>query len=432
MENYAIPSSILLVGILLLTFLSAYFASSETAMMKLNLYKLKHLKSEGHRGAKRADKLLKRQDQLLGVILICNNLVNNCAALIAGVVCVRFFGDVGYGIAAVGLTIFFLIFAEIAPKTVAAERPEMIAYPSSFLLQPLIQILRPLVVAVNWLSIGFVRPLISKDRKETQTLSVEELRTVLGSDVEISDQNRDMLLALTYLQSTTVEDVMIPRAEVHGIDIEDSANELREQIVESVHTRLPVYKGSLDTVVGLLHVRRAVRFLSQEEFSAEDIERELREPYFVPDSTGLSKQLLEFQEGKERMAFVVDEYGEVTGLITLEDIVEEVVGEFVTSSTKVERSATKQADGSYLVEGASQIRDINAHLNWNLPTDKSKTLNGLILQELAEIPDANVSLRINEYLIETVQVSDAGIRTVKIRREAPPPEDQEDATEEDG
>ncbi|MCY4657933.1 MAG: CNNM domain-containing protein, partial [Gammaproteobacteria bacterium] len=242
MESFAVPSSILLLGLLLLTFFSAYFASSETAMMKLNPYKLRHLKDQGHGGAKRADKLLQRQDQLLGVILICNNLVNNCAALIAGVVCVRYFGDVGYGIAAVGLTIFFLIFAEIAPKTVAAERPEMIAYPSSWLLKPLLDVLRPLVLLVNWCSIGFVRPLLKSSDLSSQSLSIEELRTVLDSDVDNTVPNKDMLLALTYLQTNTVEDIMIPRDEIIGIDLTNPPDEIRTQILASRHTRHPIYR----------------------------------------------------------------------------------------------------------------------------------------------------------------------------------------------
>jgi len=432
MESFAVPSSILLLGLLLLTFFSAYFASSETAMMKLNPYKLRHLKDQGHGGAKRADKLLQRQDQLLGVILICNNLVNNCAALIAGVVCVRYFGDVGYGIAAVGLTIFFLIFAEIAPKTVAAERPEMIAYPSSWLLKPLLDVLRPLVLLVNWCSIGFVRPLLKSSDLSSQSLSIEELRTVLDSDVDNTVPNKDMLLALTYLQTNTVEDIMIPRDEIIGIDLTNPPDEIRTQILASRHTRHPIYRESLDNPIGLLHVRNAIKVLLDDDFTGEDLVDPAQAPYFVPDSTPLTSMLSQFRSDLNRMVFVVDEYGEVTGIVTLEDLVEEVVGEFPNSDSKRDKEAIKEEeDGGYVVAGSSQLRDINSHLNWSLPTERSKTLNGLILEHLTRIPDANVGLKINNYMIETLQISDAGIKTLKAWKLESPEQDDEENSDDD-
>ena len=404
----------LLLIIVVLTIISAYFAGSETAMMALNRYRLRHLANEGHRGARKANRLLQRPDRLLGVILVGNNLVIILAATFANEVAKRLLGDTwGPVVCTVVLTVYMLIFAEVTPKTVAAARPETFAFPSAYVLQPLLKISRPAVIFVNWISNLMARPLIARAEEKSETLSVAELKTVLNEHTTIPRDHQDMIVGILDLENATVEDIMVPRAEIAGIDINDDTATILATIESSQHTRLPVYREHIDDVIGILHLRRASRFTSRETFSGADLVRETEEPYFVPMSTSLHTQLFNFRRQKRRVALVVDEYGEIQGMATLEDILEEIVGEFTTDFTSDLGEIHRQTDGSHVINGSVLVRDVNRALGWDLPTTGPRTMNGLVLEHLEAFPDGKVGVRIGRYAIETARIADNVIRTVK-------------------
>lgn len=405
----------LLLAILILMAISAYFAASETAMMSLNRYRLRHLVKERHRGATKASRLLERPDRLLGFILISNNLVNFIAASLATLMATRLLGEtLGTVVAPVVLTLFVLIFAEVTPKTVAAERPETIAFASSYLLQPLLRVFYPAVAFINAISNSLAKPLIGRTRSESDELSVDELRTVVGERTAISRDRQNMLLGILDLEKATVDDILVPRSDIVGVDLDDEPADIVETIRSSQHTRLPVFRESMDEVLGILHVRRAARFLTREEFTVEDLLEETEEPYYVPEGTPLHTQLFNFQKRRQRLALVVDEYGHIEGLATLEDILEEIVGQFTTDFAADLTEVRSQPDGSYLIDGKALLRDVNRALGWQLPTAGPRTLNGLVIEHLELIPESNVGLRIGDYLLETVQIADNVVRTVKV------------------
>ncbi|MCE2459773.1 MAG: HlyC/CorC family transporter [Pseudomonadales bacterium] len=404
----------LLLIIVVLTIISAYFAGSETAMMALNRYRLRHLANEGHRGARKANRLLQRPDRLLGVILVGNNIVIILAAFVASEVAERLLGDTaGPIVGAIVLTVYMLIFAEVTPKTVAAARPEALAFSSAYILQPLLKVSRPLVIFVNWISNLMAAPLIARTAEKSETLSVAELKTVLNEHTTIPRVHQDMIVGILDLENATVEDIMVPRAEIAGIDINDDTATILEAIESSQHTRLPVYREHIDDVVGILHLRRASRFTSRETFSKAALVRETEEPYFVPMSSALHTQLFNFRRQKRRVALVVDEYGEIQGMATLEDILEEIVGEFTTDFTSDLGEIHRQNDGSYVINGSVLVRDVNRALGWDLPTSGPRTMNGLVLEHLEAFPDGQVGVRIGRYAIETARITDNVIRTVK-------------------
>ena len=405
----------LLLIIVVLTIISAYFAGSETAMMALNRYRLRHLANEGHRGARKANRLLQRPDRLLGVILVGNNIVIILAAFVASEVAERLLGDTaGPIVGAIVLTVYMLIFAEVTPKTVAAARPEALAFPSAYILQPLLKVSRPLVIFVNWISNLMAAPLIARAAEKSETLSVAELKTVLNEHTTIPRDHQDMIVGILDLENATVEDIMVPRAEIAGIDINDDTATILEAIESSQHTRLPVYREHIDGVVGILHLRRASRFTSRETFSKAALVRETEEPYFVPMSSALHTQLFNFRRQKRRVALVVDEYGEIQGMATLEDILEEIVGEFTTDFTSDLGEIHRQNDESYVINGSVLVRDVNRALGWDLPTTGPRTMNGLVLEHLEAFPDGQVGVRIGRYAIETARITDNVIRTVKV------------------
>ena len=400
-----------------LIFISAYFSSSETGMMSLNRYRLRHLEKQKHKGAKRVAKLLERPDRLIGLILIGNNLVNIAASAIATIIGMRLYGDVGIAAATVILTIVILIFAEVTPKTLAALYPEKIAFPSSIILIVLLKIMYPFVVAVNWITNGILILLgISPEQREQHSLSTEELRTVVNeAGAMLPEQDQNMLVSILDLEKVTVDDIMIPRSEIVGIDINDDWKAIQKQLTQANHTRVLLYRDNIDDVVGYVHMRDAVKLLSKGQFTKATLLRAVREIYFIPEGTPLNVQLLKFQHEKERLALVVDEYGDIQGLVTLEDILEEIVGDFTTSTTPTLSDEVKpQPDGSYLVDGSANIRDINKEMNWHFPTDGPKTLNGLIVEYLEDIPQTKLSTRIAGYPIEIVDVNDNMIKTVRI------------------
>lgn len=419
MDSIATSSLFIILGVLIL--LSAYFSSSETGMMSINRYRLKHLENEGHKGAIRVQKLLSRPDRLIGLILIGNNLVNIAAASIATIVCQRLFGDVwGLLIANIGLTLIILIFAEVTPKTLAALYPEKISFPSSFILLPLMFVLYPLVYLVNGICNGLLAIFrINPINDEGKNLSREELRTVVHeAGALIPQKHQDMLVGILDLEKVTAEDIMVPRSEIVAIDINDEWKDIQKQLVNSQHTRVLLYRDSIDDAVGFVHVRDALRLLSKDQFTKASLLRAVREIYFTPESTPLHTLMYKFQAAKERIGLVVDEYGDIQGLVTLEDILEEIIGDFTTSFLPDHsKEANLQQDGSVLIDGSANIRELNKELEWQFPTEGPKTLNGLILEYLEDIPEANISLRLAGYPIEIVEMKDNRVKIVRVMPE---------------
>lgn len=405
----------------ILIFISAYFSGSETGMMSLNRYRLRHLEQNNHKGAKRVSKLLDRPDQLIGLILIGNNLVNIFASILAGIIGARLLdSEAGPFIAGLILTFVILIFAEVTPKTLAALHPERVAFPSSIILKILLKICYPFVVALNWITNGILILLrISPENRQQHSLSNEELRTVVNeSSALLPAKDQDMLVSILDLEKVTVEDIMIPRNEIQGIDINDDWKVIQKQLTQANHTRVILYRDSIDDVVGYVHMRDAVKMLSKSQFTKATLLRAVREMYFIPEGTPLNVQLLKFQHAKERLGLVVDEYGDIQGLVTLEDILEEIVGDFTTTMEPAPcDEVSKQPDGSYLVEGSANVRDINKEMNWSLPIDGPKTINGLVLEYLEEFPQPNISMRIAGYPMEVIDVTDNMIKTVRIMPE---------------
>ncbi len=404
----------------ILIFLSAYFSGSETGMMSLNRYRLRHLEKQKHKGAMRVSKLLARPDRLIGLILIGNNLVNISASAIATIIGLRLFGDMGILIATIVLTLVILIFAEVTPKTLAALYPEKVAFPSSIILTFLLKLLFPLVVVVNWITNSLLMLLgINAEQREQHSLSSEELKTVVNeSGALLHPRDQDMLVSILDLDKVVVEDIMIPRSELVGIDVNDDWKKIQKQLTQGNHTRVLLYRDNIDDVVGYIHARDALKLLSKNQFTKATLLRAVRELYFIPEGTPLNIQLLKFQHAKERLGLVVDEYGDIQGLVTLEDILEEIVGDFTTTMTPTtSEEVNLQPDGSYLVDGSASIRDINKEMSWKLPTDGPKTLNGLILEYLEEIPQSNISLRISGYPVEIIDVADNKIKTVRVMPE---------------
>ncbi|MEJ6598162.1 MAG: HlyC/CorC family transporter [Gammaproteobacteria bacterium] len=413
-----IPLGYLFSSLAFLILLSAFFSSSETGMMSLNRYRLRHLVKQKHRGAMRASRLLDRPDRLIGVILIGNNFVNILASAIATMIALRLMGDAGVAVATAMLTLVILIFAEVTPKTVAAIKPEQVAFPASLILSPLLKLLYPFVWLVNTICNGLLRMLgFNAAAKVSDHLSSEELRTIVHeAGALIPRRNQSMLLSILDLDTVTVEDIMIPRNEIVGIDINDDISTILNTISQSPHTRIPLYQEELNNVVGMVHVRQILPLMYAEKPSKEEFLALAQEPYFVPESTPLNTQLLNFQKRKYWVALVVDEYGDIQGLTTLEDILEEIVGDMAEEQDLENDDIHAQEDGSFFIDGTTTVRDINKALTWNLPIDGPKTLNGLITERLEEIPQFNVCLKLGEYHLETVQIRGNFIKTVRLHR----------------
>lgn len=413
----AIPLGALFTALIFLLVLSAFFSSSETGLMTLNRYRLKHLAKAKHPGAMRAQRLLERPDRLIGLILVGNNFVNVLASAIATVIGLRLYGDVGIAIATGVLTLVVLIFSEVAPKTLAALHPERIAFPAAFIYIPLLKLLYPLVWIVNQAANGLLKLLgVSTDQAGGHALSREELRTVvLEAGAMIPKRHQKMLLNLLDLEKATVEDIMIPRNEVVGVDLKDDIDEITDLLTHTQYTRLPVFEESIDHVVGILHLRNIVPLLKRGALTHADLRSVVREPYFIPEGTSLTRQLLNFQRESRRTGLVVDEYGDIQGLVALEDILEEIVGEFTTDPAALNKDITPLEDGSYLIDAGANVRDLNRALHTELPTDGPKTLNGLILEHMEDIPEAGTSLLLAGYPIDIVQTKDNAVKTARIR-----------------
>ncbi len=419
-----IPLGVLFGALVVLLILSAFFSSSETGLMTLNRYRLRHLARTGHGGATRAQKLLQRPDRLIGLILLGNNFVNILASSLTTVIALRLGGEAAIAIGAGLLTLVILIFAEVAPKTLAALHPERIAFPAAYVYQPLLKLSYPLVWVINGLANMVLRLFGVHPLKETgeHHLSREELRTLVHeAGSRLPKRHQAMLLGILDLEKVTVDDIMVPRNEIVGIDLEDELEQILEQMRHSAHGRLPVYKGDIDNVVGFINLRHVLHLVIQPEFDKAMLKQNLREPYFIPEGTPLTTQLLNFQRQERRIGLVVDEYGDIRGLVTLEDILEEIVGEFTTDLASTIKDVHPQDDGSYLVDGGANIRELNRLMNWNLPTDGPKTLNGMITEYMETLPKPGTSIKIAGYPIEVVQTQGNMVKTARI---LPPTETQ--------
>ena len=421
-----IPIGWLFALLVLLVSLSAFFSSTETALMSVNRYRLRHLAREGSPGARAAETLLQAPDRLIGLILICNNFVNSAAAAIVTIISLTLGGQAS---AAVGVSIFtvvLIIFGEVAPKTFGALYPERLALPAALVYQVLLKVLYPIVWVTNLLANGVLRLLgISREKASATSLSREELRTVVAeASTVIPHRHQRMLMSILDLERINVEDIMVPRSEIAGIDASDDWDDILNRLRETRHTRVPVFDGSVDEIVGILHMKQVARQLARGELDRAQLLAlaRSREPYYVPEGTSLNTQLLNFQRQRRRVAFVVDEYGDVQGLVTLEDLLEEIVGEFTSDTSAAHKDVHRERGGSFIVNASASVRTLNRKLGWSLPTAGPRTLNGLVIETLETIPEPGTSLRINDYAIDVLQTGDNAVKTVRLRPLAPVPE----------
>ena len=393
--------------------MSAFFSGSETSMMAINRYRLKHLVKEKNKSAKRVSRLLEKTDRLLGVILIGNNFTHTLSTALATVVAIRIWSDNAVLAVTVFMTIIMIIFAEVMPKTIAALKPESIAFPSSYLLKPLSKILSPLITLVSFVSNNVTKLIgIDLDNANKDELKPEELRTLLQTS-GVPKRQEEMLMGIFDMDNLSVNDVMIPKNEIIGIDLNDEIEDIVKQLQKIDFTYIPCYEDTIDNIQGFLSLNKKAEFLGSEIKSIRNLKDELREPLFVPENTPLYKQLANFQSSGRRVGLIVDEYGDIEGIITLRSILEIIVGEITTESIE-KMDIMPQADGSYLVDGRMMIREVNRRLEWELPTEGPKTLSGLILEEIQTIPDTNVGLSIENYRIETVLIKDNVIKLAKV------------------
>jgi Mg2+/Co2+ transporter CorB len=416
-----IPLAALFGLLVVLLLLSAFFSGSETALMSLNRYRLRHKARAGDRGARMAESLLQRPDRLIGLILLGNNLAKFSAAALVAIIALELGGEPAVAVATLLLTLVVLAFSEAAPKALCALRPEVIGYPAAYIYYGLLKVAYPFVWLVNAVANGALRLAGARQAEiEGHSLSHEELRTVVyEAGARISRRYRRVLLNILDLERVTVDDVMVPHNEIVGIDLDDSIDEISAVIRRSEHTRLPVYRDTIDDVVGILHLRRLARLTVDSRFGKPALQEILDEPYFVPEGTPLSTQLVQFRKARQRFALVVDEYGDIQGLVTLEDILEEIVGEFTAAPPGEDEDIVKESDNSFVVQGTANIREMNKVMNWTLPTDGPKTLNGLILEYLETIPESGIGLKIDGYPIEILETNGNRVRKARIysRRE---------------
>jgi Mg2+/Co2+ transporter CorB len=423
MPHYSLGLLFGALGALLI--LAAFFAGSETALMSLNRYRLRHQANAGHRGARLAEALLAHPDRLIGLILLLSTIVNVVTPTLVGLIAFRLGGNFLVVVGVVALTFVTLIFCEVAPKTFGALHPARLALPAAYIYTPLLTLLYPFVWATNLLANGMLRLFGVSQQQASHSLSSEELRTVVAeAGAMIPHRHQQMLVSILDLEKATVEDIMVPRTEIFGIDIDDDWDKVVEQLRQSQHTRLPVYEGEIDRILGVLHMKRVVHELARGRLDREALieAASSRDAYFTPSGTTLNTQLVNFQRDRRRMAFVVDEYGDIQGLVTLEDILEEIVGEFTTDpATMMHRDVHAEADGSFVVNASTTIRALNRSMRWKLPTDGPKTLNGLLIEFLETIPEPGTALKLADYTLEVLQTADNAIKTVRVRPPPPPP-----------
>ncbi len=418
-----VPLGLPLAGLLTSIVLAAFFSSTETALMSINRYRLRHRASQGHKGARLAEKLLARPDRLIGVILLGNTLANVAAASIVTLLTLRIAGEHWLAAANGVLTLVLLLFSEVGPKTYGAIHAERLALPAAYIYRPLLIVTYPLVWLINGITNAILRMVgVSAEQAASHSLSAEELRTVVAeAGALIPIKHQQMLVGILDLERIRVDEIMIPRSEVVGIDVDDDWERIVATLREAQHTRLPVYEGDLDKMIGVLHMKRVARELARGELDRDAILRlaRQREPYFIPEGTTLTQQLVAFQENHRRHAYVVDEYGDVQGLVTIDDILEEIVGEFISLPQALRRDVRAEDDGSFVVAGSTTVRALNRSLGWTLPTGGPKTLNGLVIEYLETIPEPGTSLKLDGHRIEVLQIVDNTVRTLRVWPAAP-------------
>ncbi len=411
-----VPLGLLFALLTVLLFLSAFFSSTETALMRLNRYRLRHRARSGLRSARLTESLLQHPDRLIGLILLGNNAANLAAAALVTVISIRIGGEAAIFVGTLILTFVVLIFAEVAPKTVAARNPSKLALPAALVYYPLMKIAYPLVWLINLIANGLLRLFgVRNEHEHGHALSTAELRTIVAeASTLIPARHQRMLLGILDLEDVSVDDVMIPRQEIIGIDLDEPWEKNLALIRDSRYSRLPIYRDDIDTIVGILRVRTIHDSLAQGTLNEASLMEKTLDPYFVPEGTPLNKQLANFQRLKHRVALVVDEYGDVQGLVTTEDIVREIVGEFGADPAPLEPEILRESDNSFVVDASSNIRQLNRLMNWNLPTDGPKTLNGLIIEQLETIPESGTGLTVARYPIEILDTSEHAIKKVRV------------------
>jgi len=420
-----IPSGVLYGLLILLLICSAFFSGTETALMTLNRYRLRHRAKSGHRGAKLTEKLLQRPDRLIGLILLCNNLVNVLAVQLVTIIALRLGSPFWFAASGFIFTIVLLIFSEVTPKTLAALHPQRVALPASYIYYPLSRLLSPFVWLINLIANGLLRLFgLHVNDADHDHLTVEELRTLVTESGALLPRRRhQMLVGILELQDITVDDIMVPHNEIVGIDLNDDWNQVLDTIRDSPYTRLPVFRDSIDDVIGILHMKRLVQSTGLEKLNQNLLLNLVEDPYFVPEGTPLNKQLVQFQRARQRTAFIVDEYGDIRGIVTLEDILEEIVGEFTSEPVPTHADVRQDDKSGYIVQGSANIRTLNRMMNWHLPTTGPKTLNGLILETLEAIPEKGTGLMLNDYPVEILETSDSVVQSARINAPLTPPAD---------
>lgn len=412
-----IPLGVLSGLLIFLLVCSAFFSGTETALMTLNRYRLRHKARSGHRGAKLAESLLERPDRLIGLILLCNNLVNVLAVQIVTIIALRLGSPFWFAASGFIFTIVLLIFAEVTPKTLAALQPERVALPASFIYYPLSRLLVPFVWLITMFANGLLRLFgVSVENGNGDHLTVEELRTLVTEAGALLPRRRHkMLVGILELQDITVDDIMVPHNEIVGIDLNSDWSDILTTIRNSAYTRLPVFRDSIDDVIGLLHLKRLVQSGALEQLDRDALIPLVEDAYYVPEGTPLNKQLVQFQRARQRTAFIVDEYGDIQGIVTLEDILEEIVGEFTSEPEPTHADVRQDDKTGYVVKGSANIRALNRMMNWHLPTDGPKTLSGLIVETLEAIPENGTGLMLNDYPVEILETSESVVQSARIK-----------------
>ena len=407
---------LILVGLLAV---AGFFSIAETSMMAINRFRLRHLAKQGNRAAIRTQELLEQTERLLGVILIGNNVINTISAMFSGAIAAHYWGNNQYAlsIAAALISFAIIIFSELTPKVIGAAYPEKIALPASLILKPLLTIIYPAVWFTNLFANGLLRLMRINPKPDEETLSSEEIRAlVLEQTPLMPKKHKSILVNLFDLEEVEVNDLMTPRSKIEALNINDDIDTIRHQLVTCYHNKLPVYDGELNNILGIFHIRKALHHLEDGSLTIDEIRNSVSKPYFIPSETAIFEQLQHFQEDKQRLGVVVDEYSEVLGILTMEDIIEEMVGEFTSAGHGGQSRTVWGEDGSVVIDAGTSLREVNRRLKLNLPLDGPKTLNGLILEELQDIPDAQVSLRFNDCVVEVVHVDDQGVRSARLFR----------------
>jgi len=412
-----IPLGTLFTLLAILLILSAFFSGTETALMRVNKYRIRHLARKGHREAKLAEKLLKHPEKLIAFILFGNNLVNFIAASIVGVVSMKIGGPAGVAIGTLLLTLVVLLFAESAPKTIAAIFPEKIALPASRIYYPLVKIMAPILGIINFFTNIILKTLGSVPNQNDEKLSIDELKTLIHDGMTKTSVDRQkIMMGVLDLGNITVEDIMLPHNEILGIDLSDSSAVNQNIIQQSFYSKLPVYQETLDNLKGILDLSNFLKKRDLSLYNNEMVLNHIKQPYFIPEKTTLSQQLIEFKKKNEKLGFAVDEYGNIQGLVTIEDIFEEIVGDYLEETQKLNNEMRPKKEGDYfIVNAASNIRSLNRMMGWNIPIEEAKTMNGAILEKLGYIPDNGTEIELGDYKINIVQTRENAIKTLKIK-----------------